>query len=72
MAHFRTITQEQAEELLLGYEMGAQPTKDFGRFLVAESDGTYTAIDNSTGKFETKEFKTRFEAVKYLVGEDKE
>lgn len=67
-AHFKTITQEQARELILGWEMGAQPQADFGRFLVPESDGTYSAIDNSTGNCWTETFKTRFEAVKYLCG----
>jgi len=66
--HFRTITQEQAHELILGWEMGAQPQSEYGRFLVPESDGTYTAIDNTIGSCETETFKTRFEAVKYLCG----
>ena len=66
--HFRTITQEQAHELILGWERGAQPKEDFARFLVPESDGTYTAIDNSIGACQTTTFKTRFEAVKYLCG----
>ena len=66
--HFRTISQEQAHELILRYEMGAQPKEDFGNFLVPESDGTYTAIDNTIGSCETETFKTRFEAVKYLCG----
>ena len=70
--HFETITQEQSHELILRYEMGAQPQADFGRFLVPESDGTYSAIDNTTGNCWTETFKTRFEAVKWLCGIDRE
>jgi len=66
--HFRTITPLQANELLLRWDSGAQPKEDFGRFLVAESSGTYTTINNAAGKCEIEKFKTRFEAVKYLCG----
>jgi len=66
--YFKTITAIQANELLLRWDSGAQPKEDFGRFLVQESSGNYTTIDNTAGKCEIEKFKTRFEAVKYLCG----
>jgi len=70
--YFKSITPIQANELLLRWDSGAQPQADFGRFLVPESDGTYAAIDNTTGNCWTETFKTRFEAVKWLCGIDRE
>jgi len=66
--HIKTITVKEAHELLKRYSGGYLGEDDRGRFLVAESDGTFTAIDNSTGDCWTEDFKTRFEAVKYLYG----
>jgi len=66
--YFKSITPIQANELLLRWDSGAQPQADFGRFLVQESSGNYTTIDNTAGKCEIEKFKTRFEAVKYLCG----
>ena len=66
--HIKTITVKDAYELLKKHAVGSLKEEDKGRFLVHESNGSFTAIDNSTSSCWTEDFKTRFEAVKYLYG----
>lgn len=41
-------------------------------FVIEEENGTFTAIDNTTGDAWTEEFKTEEEAINWLIGEEYE
>lgn len=72
MEHFKTINTDQLYRLLKRFAKEEMAEPDNGKFLLPEADGTFTAIDNTTWNMYMENFKTRFEAVKYLVGEGKE
>jgi len=69
---FKTITEKQAWELLNRNEAGIYPKEDLGQFLITNEDGTFSAISNSIECIWLLDFKTRFEAVRWLLETDKE
>ncbi|MGB4588997.1 MAG: hypothetical protein WBI17_07155 [Clostridiaceae bacterium] len=71
MENIKTITEEQASELLDRYCNNTLTNEDKGRFLIAYENGTFTAIDNTSGDCWTEDFKTRYKAVEWLCGKEK-
>jgi len=72
MAHFKTITEKEANELIGRLENIPYPKEDIGKFLVPVSGGTYVAIDNTEDDYWIEDFNTRFGAVRWLLETDKE
>lgn len=63
--NIKQISDEQGVEIVKTYE-------PLGRYLISNQDtGVYTAIDNAIGDAWTEDFKTIFDAIKYLDGNNK-
>lgn len=67
----RTLTEEQASELLDRHDNKTLTAEDQCLFLIYNANGSFTAIDNSTGNCWTEDFKTSFAAVQWLCGKEK-
>lgn len=72
MAHFKTITEKEACQLIGRLEFGEYLQEDIGKFLVPMAEGTFTAIDNTEDDYWIEHFNTRFGAVRWLLETDKE
>ena len=67
----RTLTEEQVSGLIDRHDNNTLTEEDQGLFLMDNVNGSFTAIDNSTGNCWTEEFKTSFEAVRWLCGKER-
>lgn len=66
------ITEKQAGRLIDRHGNNSMKKEDQGLFLIDNVNGSFSAIDNSTWNCWTEDFKTRFEAVRWLCGKEKE
>lgn len=67
----KNISKEKFDELLKKFESNAKfDEEELNTFLIKYEDGCYTAIDNTTGKLYTEDFKTKESAIRYINGED--
>ena len=67
----KTISKEKFDELFKKFESNAKfDEEELNTFLIKYEDGCYTAIDNTTGKLYTEDFKTKENAIRYINGED--
>ena len=65
-----TIDENRFNELFKKFEINTKFEEDELRTFLIKYDDGYTAIDNTTGKLYTEDFKTKESAIRYINGED--
>lgn len=65
-----TIDENRFNELFKKFESNTKFEEDELRTFLIKYDDGYTAIDNTTGKLYTEDFKTKESAIRYINGDD--